>query len=205
MGFRALWLEFRSETGFLSTFTAQSVRIFIAHQMTLFSFGVSVWVRVSVPHKTRTVRACVLSAVRLVKESYPGDPQKRRAQQPFQGPGPPLIRASSVQVFICSSAHARAVLRARAGPTWESERSSSVARARFKARGERGARRSMASGEMVGSRSVRSPLPDRGRRAIGRVDAQVECRRRLQRRPDGHGSKVPSKKTARNSALRYTL
>ena len=33
LGFRALWLEFRSETGFLSTFTAQSVRIFIAHQM----------------------------------------------------------------------------------------------------------------------------------------------------------------------------
>ena len=38
----ALNFDQSSETGFLSTFTAQSVRIFIAHQMTLFSFGVSV-------------------------------------------------------------------------------------------------------------------------------------------------------------------
>ena len=44
--------------------------------------------------------------------------------------------------------------RARAGPTWESERSSSVARARQGARRKGRARRSMASGEMVGSRSV---------------------------------------------------
>ena len=43
LGFRALWLEFRSETGFLSTFTAQSVRILIAHQMSsvfLWSTGI---------------------------------------------------------------------------------------------------------------------------------------------------------------------
>ena len=33
LGFRALRLESRSEIGFLSTFTAQSVRIFIAHQI----------------------------------------------------------------------------------------------------------------------------------------------------------------------------
>ena len=33
LGFRPLWLDFRSETGFLSTLTAQSVSIFIAHQM----------------------------------------------------------------------------------------------------------------------------------------------------------------------------
>ena len=36
-------LQFRSETGFLSTFTAQSVRIFIAHQMSsvfLWSTGI---------------------------------------------------------------------------------------------------------------------------------------------------------------------
>ena len=34
LGFRARYrLEFRSETGFLSTFTAQSVRIFFEHQM----------------------------------------------------------------------------------------------------------------------------------------------------------------------------
>ena len=39
MGFRALWLEFRSETGFLPTFTAQSVRIFIAH-LCLFTQGI---------------------------------------------------------------------------------------------------------------------------------------------------------------------
>ena len=40
---------------------------------------------------------------------------------------------------------------ARAGPTWESERSSSVARARQGARRKGRARRSMASGEMVGT------------------------------------------------------
>jgi hypothetical protein len=46
----------------------------------------------------------------------------------------------------------RSVLQARAGPTWESERSSSVARALQGAR--RKARRSMANGDILGSSSA---------------------------------------------------
>ena len=60
------------------------------------------------------------------------------------------------------------------GPTWESERSSSVARARQRARRKGRACRSMGSGEMVGSRSVLRP------RVL--IAAFQLCMRRQQRR-----------------------
>ena len=65
-----------------------------------------------------------------------------------------LRRRTACTARARTQRHRLVAARARAGPTWESERSSSVTRARQGARRTRGARRSMASGEMVGSRSA---------------------------------------------------
>ena len=113
---------------------------------------------------------------------------KPQAEAPHSAPVAPRgalcrrLRRRTCSARARTQRHQLVAARARAGPTWESERSSSVTRARQGARRKGRAQvDGKSSGEMVGSRSVRR----RGRlepAAAGRRRARA---RRQKKRLDG--------------------